>query len=65
MNIQNKLSSQSANQNTKPSNVIPSNNSVNFNNNTKNIDFTKIPVVEAVNKIIITNNGQNHCNNCN
>jgi len=55
MNMQNKQNiNKISNQNTKPSNVIPNNDSMKFNNNTKNIDFTKIPVVDAVNKIIIT-----------
>ncbi len=41
--------------NSKPSSTNPKMNIIPNNNiNTKNIDFTKIPVVDAVNKIIIT-----------
>ena len=40
---------------TKPSNMnINQRNNIISTNNSKNIDFTKIPVVDAVNKIIIT-----------
>lgn len=41
--------------NIKPNNKVISNNQITSSPlNTKNIDFTKIPVVEAVNKIILT-----------
>ena len=52
--VQNSLSNTNSNS-KQETNVIKNQKPINMNNvDTKSIDFTKIPVVEAVNKIIIT-----------
>lgn len=52
VNHQQNIQANNINQNNKASSITNNNPALN-SNNTKNIDFTKIPVVDAVNKIII------------